>query len=113
MKLFAAVHESAFGTKRTLDAELFIAPHSAVKDIALLKDGRLALPKPVEPAVECSAGWVASIPKPGLRRFLKLSRARLVPVSGCRQTDDGAAYKVAAIAGRPATGKPDVSRAPF
>jgi hypothetical protein len=54
-----------------------------------MQDGRLAPPKPVEPAVECSAGWVASIPKPGLRRFLKLSRATLVPVSELRLAVDG------------------------
>jgi len=47
-------------------------------------------------AEPCSAGGVASkSPKPGLRRFLKLGTARLVPMSGHRQTDDGARRAVA------------------
>src|SRR5262249_45340991 len=68
--------------------------------------------QPAGPSRAARAG-LPLVPKPGLRRFLKLGITRLVPMSGHRHTDDGAAYEVAAIAGRPATGKPDVSRPSF
>jgi hypothetical protein len=43
------------------------------------EDGRLG---PIDWAEPCSAGEVASkSPKPGLRRFLKLGIARLIPMS--------------------------------